>query len=446
MRFALSPIFLALWLVVGHSGPVFAQGRISYSLSGDFVVHAWPGREPAPDPLAEKALKLVTVKPNFLAITAEHIKRTLAEELRQPSSLASKIHLRIQPAGRGDEPVGIVSAMYSDGWVYHVHVPIRVNETRLVKGIVQSLLLEFASRGRRKSATIPTWLVEGLTQRITRSPFPTTALDRKVVNLQVVGTDRLANAREVLRTNSCLTFHQLGFPEWTGMPSESQAAVYEASAHLFTHELLSLPSGPELLASFIRELPMHWNWQTAFFKVYAHQFQSPLDLEKWWSLSWIEFRSRGGEYQWPPRASFEKLSAMLRTTVERWTSTNSLPTVAELSLREVLTAPDLDVQSQILRDKIERLRFARPQMHPAAARFCVAYMELFERFVEDRRRLDYQPGLRQGDEAKLRNLVQRVLGRLEEIDREAIQTIQALPAEMKQPDVVVTQPPPRGIQ
>jgi len=423
-----------------------AQDRLSYSLSGDFIVHGWPGREPAPPPSGEAARKLIVARPNFLAITSEHIMRTLAEELRQPPGVASKIHIWIKPAGRMEEPIGIVSSMYSDGWVYHVHVPALVNETRLVKGIVQTLLLEFASRGRRNSATIPTWLVEGMTQRITRSPFPTATLDKKVVNYQVVGTDRLANARETLRTNACLTFHQLSFPEWTGMPTAGQAAAYEASAHLFTHELLALPGGPDLLVSFIRELALHWNWQTAFFKVYSRQFQSPLDLEKWWSLSWIEFRGRGGEYRWPARTSFEKLGALLRTTVERWTATNSLPSVADLPLRELLAAPDVDEQSEILRDKIERLRFARPQMDPAAARFCASYMGIFEKFIEDRRRLNYQPGLRQGDEAKLRNLINHVIARIDRLDREANQFIQRLPPEAKPPDVVATGTPSAEFQ
>ena len=60
---------------------------------------------------------------------------------------------------------------------------------------------------------------------------PTIVANKILSTYEVAGYDRLKPARQVLATNTCLTFHELSFPKRE--MDETEASIYQSSSHLF---------------------------------------------------------------------------------------------------------------------------------------------------------------------------------------------------------------------
>ena len=356
------------------------------SSSGQFVVTSSPQLSSvALLPDVAKDPNLVRLQPPYLAVSAERIKQALMEKLGVSSHepWSGNIYLSVHPAQSLDESVAIVTSRFADRWVYHVMLPDVLPRDKLVRALTGVVLLEYANRNAAaRSAEVPAWLVEGLSQELlaenlkdviisapggTENHIPTGFLD----NTQR-GVDTLAGARGILQTYSMLSFQQLSWPTDLQLSGEDNG-VYRASAQLFVDEVLSLRDGGASLRAMLQALPRYYNWQTAFQLAFRKDFPTPLAVEKWWALQTVIFASSSPGPQWTAQVSREKLDEILSVAVQFRSASNSLPARAEVSLQQVIRNFKDTRQWDILNLKLRDLELAQFRMAPSLAVITAEY-------------------------------------------------------------------------
>jgi hypothetical protein len=350
----------------------------THSVSGQFIVTGdRQASALATTPALAANTNFVRLEPALLAVSAERIKQTLGQELGGDltASWRGKIFLTLHPARSPDENVTILSEHFADGWNYRVALPDVLPRTRFLRALTGVVLLEYANRGAGvRSAEVPAWLTDGLSQQllapdavemILSTPSPTAGgfWESRTIATQR-GLDPLADARQVLREHSALTFEQLGWPT-DAQVSGDDDGVYRASAQLFVNELLKLKDGPARLRAMLQMSPRYYNWQTAFQNAFRADFAQPLEVEKWWALQVINFVAHSPGPAWTPAVSRDKLDQILSVPVDFRAVSNALPVHAEVSLQAVIRNFDSARQTAILETKfrdleLAQLRMARP--------------------------------------------------------------------------------------
>jgi len=387
--------------------PLFARAQTSLpdtssarSVSGQFIVTGVPSRPVgsrlAAMPEIATNTDFVRLEPALLAVSAERIKVLLGRELNPelrgldlPPPPPGKIFLALHPAQSTDEGVTIVSRCSPGGWDYQVRLPDVLSRTRYLRAMTGVLLLESANRDTRaRSAEIPAWLTDGLSQELLATVWQEIILSspNKVMNGPPVsrtvktarGMDSLAGARRVLRDHAALTFEQLSWPTDAQLAGDD-GGVYRASAQLFVNELLALKNGPAHLRAMLETLPKFYNWQMAFQAAFRENFPRPLDVEKWWAVQVVSFVARNPGPAWTPAVSRDKLDEILSVPVKMRTESNALPAHAGISLQAVIRNFDRARQVAILQTKLRDLELSQLRM---AAPFAVLTGE-YRRAIAD---------------------------------------------------------------
>jgi hypothetical protein len=356
------------------------------SISGQFIVSGPDKSSPlAGMPRIAADTSLVRLEPALLAVSAERIKELLWRRLEIKGQWRGQIYLVLRPASSLDENVTITVTHFTRGWNYRVELPDVLAQTRFARALTGVLLLEFANRNAAdRSAEVPAWLTDGLSQQLLAAGSPEFILSipsktesvfsmpsKSVNDLPVTrlntntrGVDPLAGARRVLKNQRALTFEELSWPDGEQLDG-GDGGAYRASAQLFTSELLKLKDGPAHLRAMVESLPQFYNWQLAFRSAFAGDFPRPLDLEKWWALAVVNFAAHDPGPGWTLAVSREKLDEILRVPMEIRSASNSLPTEIETSLQAVIRNLEPARQVAILQTKLRdldlaQLRVARP--------------------------------------------------------------------------------------
>ncbi|HTV39380.1 MAG TPA: hypothetical protein VMF08_02285 [Candidatus Sulfotelmatobacter sp.] len=356
------------------------------SASGQFVVVGSPRTSPlAALPEIATNEEFARLDPAFLAVSAERVKDALLQKIgiRSDAMVGTTIYLTLQPASALDENVAVFPQRFSGQWIYHVVLPDILPRERLARALTGVFLMDYANRNAGpRSAEVPAWLVEGLSQEILDETMQDVILsvpgesvnnipvDR--VNLTERSLDTLGTTRAVLQTYSTLTFQQLCWPTDLQLSGED-GGVYRASAQLFVDELSGIPNGRAKLRAMLDALPRFYNWQTAFFSAFNQNFSTPLDVEKWWALQTVIFSAQAPGPQWTPGLSREKLDEILSVAVDFRTKSNSLPSHAEISLQDVIKNFNSGAQMEILHLKLHDLETAQFRMAPALAVLAAEY-------------------------------------------------------------------------
>lgn len=336
----------------------------------------------------------VRLEPAILAVSAGRIKTALWRKLGINGGWHGKIFLTLHPAQSLDEDVTIVSEKFSNRWDYRVALPDVMSRDRFLRAITGVVLLEFANRGANtRSAEIPAWLIDGLSQRLLVSDDPQMILsspNRRVngvlenrITVTQRGMDPLASARHVLQNNSPLTFAQLSWPTDMQIAGDDGGA-YRASAQLFVSDLLNLDNGAAKLRAMLNLLPRYYNWQTAFQMAFHEDFSEPLDVEKWWTLQTVSFVMHGRNPLWTPAISREKLGEILSVAVDLRASSNALPALAEISLQSALRELDYAQQAPIFQTKLRDLELAQFQMSEPFATLASEYRRILADYLNGR--------------------------------------------------------------
>jgi hypothetical protein len=383
----------------------------AHSTSGQFIVSGGRQMSPLaslPDIVADT--NLVRLEPALLAVSAERLKESMRRQLgiSQSAPWSGQIFLALHPAQSTDEDVAIISTRFLKNWNYRVELPDLVSRTRLARALTGVLLLEFADRdAQSRSAEIPSWLTDGLSQQLSAAGSPENILsppDEMVNGVRVAQLDKpadaqqdlhywthqgsygngvidpLADARQVLKNFPPLTFGQLSWPD-DAQVSGADGGAYRASAKLFVSRLLGLPDGPAHLRAMLQNLPRFYNWQTAFQNAFSGNFPTPLDVEKWWALQVVNFSARDPGTQWTPAVSRDKLDEILSVPVEMRAASNSLPTHGEVSIQTAIRNFDPDQRAAILQIKLRDLGLAQFRMAPSLAVLAAAYRQTLADFL-----------------------------------------------------------------
>ncbi len=364
------------------------------SSSGQFVVTATP-EVSSLGPILETDtnVDIVRLEPALLAVSADRVRESLLQKIGVDPSApwGGKIFLALHPAQSLDENIQIFSSRFDNGWNYNVLLPDTLPRDRLARALTGVLLLEYANRyATDRSAEVPAWLIQGLTQELLDGNFkqlilstPDQAVNGMPMNVENTtdhGMDSLAHARTVFHDYSILTFTQLSWPTDDQLYGNDGGA-YDASAQLFVDDLLGLRNGPEKMRTMLQLLPRYYNWQTAFWSAYHENFTTALEVEKWWALQSIVFDSRSPGPQWNAPTSQEKLDEILSVAVDYRRNTNSLPVREEISLQGVIKNLDFTHQVEILQIKLRDLELAQLRMAPALAVLTAEYRNVLAEYL-----------------------------------------------------------------
>ncbi len=381
--------------------PAFPDPNAVHSVSGQFVVSRVTDDAPYSRKFsAPPGTNVVRLEPALFAVAAERFKISLWQQLGLKSDAAwsGKIFLVVHPARAPDESVAIASSPFLNHWNYRVEFPDVLPKPRYARALAAVLLLEIANRSARAdghAAEIPAWLVDGMAQQVladdgekvvlsapkkTADGLPAGRLDQVEHDF-----DALAAARQVLQNAPVLTFDELSWPTEAQM-NGADGGGYFASAQLFLSELLAMRNGPEKLRALLAELPVHLNWQTAFFAAFGDDFKRPLDVEKWWALRVVNFAARAPGPRWTSAVSRDRLAALLSVPVEFRGDSNALPMHAEISLQAALKSLGPAQRDLVMRIKVRDLALVELRLAPPFGELADGYRLALADFLGEPKR------------------------------------------------------------
>lgn len=382
---------------VAHGQFSIPELNATRSVSGQFIVTGQAGSPLATRPEIATNTDFVRLDPALAAISAERIRDALRRQLDpglgslKPDRPVGKIYLVLHPAQSTNEDVIIVSRRSVKAWDYQIRLPDVLSRVRFVRALTGVLLLDLANRhARARSAEVPAWLTEGLSQELLADDWqrnilslPARAVNGVPMNRSVVterGLDPLAGARRVLRDRSVLTFEQLSWPTGAQL-SGDDGGVYRASAQLFVSELMGLNNGPARLRAMLDSLPQFYNWQTAFQAVFRRNFPTPLEVEKWWAVQVVSFAADAPGPAWTPAVSRDKLGEILSVPVALRTASNALPAHVDISLQAVIRNFDFARQNAILQAKLRDLQLYQLRLAAPYAALADGYRRVLEDYL-----------------------------------------------------------------
>ena len=402
-----------------------APTKIARSVSGQFIVQ---DRRPAgPSELTQKLgtnTDLVVFEPTSLAVSLERLKQSLWHELGETAESRSRIYVALYPAQTLDDAITITSERYRDGWQYEVELPDVATGPGFVRGMIQVLLLELANRSAaERSAEIPLWLAEGLTQQLLASdeieitlPKPAKKVNGLILSSTTVNRrrrDPLDEARLQLSAHPLLTFDQLSWPTEDQL-SGQQGAVYRFSAQVLVNGLLRLKDGGGCLRAMIAELPDHYNWQFAFLDAFHGSFPRLLDVEKWWTLELVRFTGLETMLSWSLKESWQKLDEVIRPAVDVRATTNDLPLHTQITLQTIVREWEPAAQTAALKQKMQELELLRWRLAPGLIGLADEYHMVLKTYLQERDKTVFFLPFRRN--AVARHAKEQAVKQLDELD------------------------------
>lgn len=371
--------WLNIWLLAclpAWSGEPGDWITVRSRAGGQFIVHGQQqkfGKSLATS--ASVTTQPVRLDPSLLAISCDRIKRAFLRELGCADQWRGKIHVFIQSSAPRNGPVTVDSAFYLDAWQGRITLPPEIEAPRLIRTILQALLLEMANRVPGVyTDEIPLWVVEGVTQLVFSQYGSSLVLEGQTRSIRMeMRTDPLIGIRARLHENGALSFGELGLPTAEQLSGDPWLR-FRDSACAFTSELLRLPGGQTAFVQFLGQLPRHLNWQTAFFSVYGDRFPNPLAVEKWWALTVANVAGRDLGQTWPLETSLRKLEELLSIPVSVRESSDRLPQSSSQSIQEFINQWGWEAQEAVLPGKIGLLRLLYLQSSPSIAPLIQGYL------------------------------------------------------------------------
>src|SRR6266511_1847146 len=404
--------------------------RVVHSSSRQFIVSG--AALPASltnSPSATNA-PLVELDANILAVSCERIKHALLRELAMIDLWRGRVFVAINPRLMNNQSPSVGATVFADGWQYRLEVPRQIEKMKLVRGVVQVLLMEIANRSAGlRSAEIPLWLSEGLSQHLINSSDvdlvlspPRWTVNHVNVNWQAreaVRRDPLAAARERLRTHAALSFSKMCDPLPEQLPAQTWK-TYQASAQLFVVELLRLNGGRAALVQMLFLLPHNLNWQSAFLAAFQRQFPRLLDVEKWWAVMLVHFTGLDPMNAWSTEIAVQKLDELLRPPVLVSGSRKDLPHRARLPLQQIIDEWDYLRQRILLKQTAAQLLVLRMKMPPEMVVLVDEYRSAIESYLAKRDKAGVARSLPGLPATRADSLVGDIVKRLNELDQARI--------------------------
>jgi hypothetical protein len=374
-------------LLLGANVRAALQPRAIQTRSGQFTVRGLPADLPVAGTPALTNLSFIRLDPAVLAVSCERIKQAVLDVLGMPDQWQGRIFISLHPVRADREPILVRCAGFRDGWVYSIDLPEQVDRARLLKLVVEVLLLEIANRRARDTAAeLPPWLAEGLAAHLQATALPILTLELETLTTREDRRpDPLRGPREVLRRQPALSFDELNWPA-EDMASEERLAVYRSCAHLFVLGLLRLKNGRACLQDMLARLPEGLNWQTAFLRSFHQHFPRLVDADKWWTLNVVSFTGRDLFSTWSREESWRQLQAILHPLAQVRRQTNDLPRPTRVRLQTVVGEWDFARQSVVLAQVLNRLQALTPRADKELAEVVAAYARTLADYLAARDR------------------------------------------------------------
>ena len=350
------------------------------SRSGQFIITGIPVNALPLTPTPTNTF--LRLDPAVMAVSCERIKESLLADLGVSDAWRDTVAISLRPVRHHEEPIDLLSTRFRDKWNYQVAMPDHIARAKLLKAVVQVLLLEMAQRDSLEhSAEIPFWLSEGLAAHLEANALHGLTLEPHTSTVTAGRKrDPTATAREILRTARPLTIEQLSWPAPEQFSCEV-GVVYRACSHLLTSELLRLENGPRCVQRTIAGLARHLNWQTAFLRGFAEHFQKMVDVEKWWALRTTHFTGVETMSLWTAEQTLAQLDAALIAEMQVRESTNSLPRTDRLSLQQVLSKTRSPQREALIQAKVQVLDVVRLRSATGLAPLVEAYENTLQDYL-----------------------------------------------------------------
>ena len=183
-----------------HAQISFPGPNTTRSVSGQFIITGPAGSRLAATPAIATNADFVRLEPALLAVSAERIRESLNRALNPEPGAGfrlppprGKIFLVLHLASSTNEMVTIISRHTANGWDYQVQLPDVLPRTRFVRALTGVLLLQSANRdAHARSAEIPAWLTDGLSQELLAAEW------QKII---LSSPARMVNGQPASRTN-----------------------------------------------------------------------------------------------------------------------------------------------------------------------------------------------------------------------------------------------------
>jgi hypothetical protein len=343
------------------TSPLPPQAVTATSRSGQFIIH---GRESLPPPSGGRLRPVtddeqISLRPEVLAVTCERIRTLINQRFGAEDRAGSRVHLYLRRRHAVEGRLNIVPQAIREGWQYHLELPDNVEWSRLVRALVEVVLLDQVNRGNATDNCVqpPFWLSEGLTELLLNEFGRDLVLESQTtLNRSARRPDPLAPVRAVLAGHNPIGFSDLGLVGLEQLTDPGRFAFFRASAALLVAELLQDRAGTALLRAFLQQMPRHLNWQTAFLRASNGRFKTLLDVEKWWAVSAANVLSHDPALLWPRTRVLAELRLILSETADVRTSTNSPSARRTVALSEVVRTWEFGAQRDVLRRKVNQLQ------------------------------------------------------------------------------------------
>lgn len=331
---ALFCVFIALLWCGGMSESAFAQFvaetpakvTLRSRLEGQFLVKGVPF-PPSIAPTREGSLQALETKtsadwpesvrmdPSTAIVACERIKQIFLQELGLTDQWKGLIEIEIDFYPRGlQRPITLSHRLMNDGLHTQMKVADEVIPHRFVQALTQVLLLEMANRSinQKQMTDVPLWMIEGMTQLIMKRSgpalFPTPGSPK---SFSVIAASPVKEAKARLRTLAAQPdFSYLANPGPETMTGVNWMIFQDASLVL-TCELFNQPNGRANYYQTLLSFKKFLNWQLAFLQAWSGQFETLIDVEKWWALVMVSSQKESGLNAWSLSQSLEKLDEIL---------------------------------------------------------------------------------------------------------------------------------------
>jgi hypothetical protein len=259
---------------------------------------------------------------------------------------------------------------------------------RLVRGLVEVILLEISNRdGRPQLVQPPLWLTEGLSGLLVGEHGRTLVTEPNAFTV-VAGrkSERLNLARQLFRDVAAPTFNELSWPDVQKLSGVDEWNRYQAASMLFTQELLNEQDGRKGTQDFLRTLSQNLNWQTSFLRAFQPRFLTLLDVERWWAVAIADFQSRDPSLQWSADRIVRQLSTILYESAEFRAGTNGPVSRQEMPLSQLVANWEFSDQRDVLARKVNQLQLLHVHAPPNLRPLIADYFRALDAYVRDRQR------------------------------------------------------------
>ena len=351
------------------------QNQVIHSQSQQFQVIEPPiTAKNIKDPEKAIEMDLMRLDGDLLVVMADRFAASFYFFLGQPRTWKCPVILRINPQADPDMDVVIQIRAYADRTWIIADLPYFISKKKLGRAMVNIVLREYIRQfPGRYDEPPPLWISRALEREFLTGTVWRPMLERNQrVHLNQQFVDAVTVSQTALHDQIPMSFEELSFPPPEAMAEELRE-YFDVSSHVFLRKICDLPEGRARLAKWLQSLKNHLNWQVPFMKAYEGEFDTFLELEKWWAIQGVKVYQRNELQLLEPAESLARLDQILtqylpvefpdsESSKPNDTSPRAVP-IAQ-SLRSYLENTTIQDHQAALHLAYKSLVFLHAQSHP----------------------------------------------------------------------------------